>query len=109
MAYDGIDMAMVQYCIAVVYVVAGASCIVVVDVAATTTLKQTCAQARTRAAAGVLPLLVSPPKSGAQVTFATEGAHVYMRTEEVSLVARHNLVAHVHGQVDRLQCECSLS
>jgi hypothetical protein len=32
-----------------------------------------------------------------------------MRTEEVSLVARHNLVAHVHGQMDRLQCVFSLS
>jgi hypothetical protein len=76
-AYDGIDMAMVQYVIAVVYVVVYASCTLVVDVAAITTLKQTCAQARTRAAAGVLPLLVSPPKSGAQVTCATEGAHAH--------------------------------
>jgi hypothetical protein len=46
---------------------------------------------------------------GAQVMLATDGVHVYMRTDEVTLVPRNTLVAYLRGKVDRLQFVCSSS
>jgi hypothetical protein len=99
--------------IAAVFVVAGVACTVGVSVVVATTLitkqKQTCALARTRAAAGVLPLLFWPPKSGAQVTIATDGVQVYGMAEDVTMVLKNKMLVYLHGQVDRLQCVCSVS
>jgi hypothetical protein len=99
--------------ITAVFVVSGDACTVGASAAVATTLirkqKQTCAQARTRAAPGLLSLLLWPPKSGAQVMLATEGAQVYFMAEEKVNVIKNTLLGYLHGKVDRLQCVCSVS